>query len=756
MNPSEFKKMLSVFASTPADVEISRGVLTAQIFEEIIEAKIEHVSHRDELYVIENNRKMEALSWFFTRIAKLPQLADRILVSSIEPAHFVEPKGWLKDDSISQNYDIDHQVPNVLACLSKGLSTPIAGTSSVFYLTSDAGEGKTTLIHKLARDQASKFKRKESNWLLLPIPLGGKAFIRFDDAIITALMKNLRFPYYFFDGVIELIKRGVIVPAFDGFEEMFVEGSSSEVVSSLGSLLDSLESSGNVLLATRKAFFEYISLDTQAKLFDSIGNKSVLFSRVKLERWTKEEFLEYGQKRNCSEVEGIYEILESRFGPDHPLLRRAVLVKRIFDVVESKSNAEDFARILGEETSGYFFNFVNTIVLREANEKWLSKGGDVKYPLLTAQEHHELLSMLAKEMWLSKNIALRGDLLDVISDLYCERIKKKPTDSRQIRERLRQHSMLAIEDSRALSYRFDHDDFRKFYLGEALGESLVKLDINEIREFLSIDQVGNEIAEHALAYFRRNAGDSFGLLSRVIQIAEKESLLSFVSENCGCIIIKLLNKIEMTPEHADFKIKGITFGSDILQNIEIHEIRFIECHFQSTKLTQTKIMECSFEHCKFDRIDLPSEKVFSRTNFINCKIHGLVLEEDDLQIFSPHDIKKQLENSGCDFLDKEEGLEFKSIETDPRLLLLQRFLRVFYRKTYCDESIIKVKLGKQSNEFLDDLLPRLLREQIVSEHKYRGSGQQRLFSLVCQMQDIQNALATCEGNFDDFISSLKQ
>ncbi|GAJ22869.1 unnamed protein product, partial [marine sediment metagenome] len=116
--------------------------------------------------------------------------------------------------------------------------------SYVMYLTSDAGEGKTTLLNYLAKTQAKKYLERKSNWLLLPIPLAGRPFLRFDDIIISSLMNRLRFPHFFFDSFIELVKMGAIVPAFDGFEEMFIESSTGEAISALANLLNKLSSEG--------------------------------------------------------------------------------------------------------------------------------------------------------------------------------------------------------------------------------------------------------------------------------------------------------------------------------------------------------------------------------------------------------------------------------------------------------------------------------------------------------------------------------
>ena len=94
--------------------------------------------------------------------------------------------------------------------------------------------------------------------------------MRFDDVIIGALVNRLRFPMLYYEAFIELVKMGAVVPALDGFEEMFVEGSAGDAISALGNLVNTLQSSGTVLIAARKAYFEYRSLR---------GNTALRFSR---------------------------------------------------------------------------------------------------------------------------------------------------------------------------------------------------------------------------------------------------------------------------------------------------------------------------------------------------------------------------------------------------------------------------------------------------------------------------------------------
>ena len=295
------------------------------------------------------------------RVAKLPQLADRIIATTtVAPdvaarSPFIDPSGmFVPDLADAEETDSEAFVENAVHTLLTKATDPLPGATSVLYLTSDAGEGKTTVINRTANLQAHKYKARKTASLIVPIPLSGRAFLTFDDAVIAALVNKLRFSYLYFDAFLQLVRMGVIVPAFDGYEEMLVEGSKGEAVSALGNLVQTLESSGTVIVAARKAFFEYISFKTQARLLDAIGDRSASFSRLALLRWSKDQFCEYGRRRNVPDPEEIHAIVAARLGADHPILTRAVLVRRLYDVIAGGVDRQQLATLLGSNPHDYF------------------------------------------------------------------------------------------------------------------------------------------------------------------------------------------------------------------------------------------------------------------------------------------------------------------------------------------------------------------------------------------------------------------
>jgi hypothetical protein len=210
-----FRRVLQSFADRPADIDIAKGTVVLAIRNELIEATISQ--RPDGLTVEENGQRWPASQWICQRIAQLPLLADRILELIEDEKYFVSPQGAVLDDINESPEEQLRPIDDISDTMLASLDHKPAGVTNVIYLTSDAGEGKTTLINHAARTQAAKYKQKKVDWLLLPVSLGGRTFMRFDDVIVGTLMNRLRFNVLFYDSFVELVRLGAIVTALDGF-----------------------------------------------------------------------------------------------------------------------------------------------------------------------------------------------------------------------------------------------------------------------------------------------------------------------------------------------------------------------------------------------------------------------------------------------------------------------------------------------------------------------------------------------------------
>ena len=718
-----------------------------QVRDEIIEADLSQ--HEGQLWVTEAGERRTAISWLIARVARLPLLADRVLSYVQEPTYFIAPSGSVLDQPDFQHDAAETKAKSAPSAILEVLGRRPPGTTSVVYLTSDAGEGKTTVINHLARQQAQRYKDKQTDWLLLPITLGGRGFLRFDDAVIAALVNRLRFQLLYFEGFLELVKLGVVVPAFDGFEEMFVESSSGEALSALGTLVRSLESSGSALIAARKAYFEYQSFRSQARLFDGMGGASVAFARISLDRWSKGTFEEYVSKRGLKNPEALYDAVSARFGTGHPLLTRAVLVKRLVDVAANADTLKALLDQLGKAPEDYFYQFVNAIVEREAVEKWIDRSGEPHLPLLSLEEHHELLAMIAHEMWLASTDVLKADVLDVVAELFADMKAKGPVLARQIRERLKHHSLLVNPDGSKSLYSFDHEDFRHFYLGEALGRQLLKGNASEVRRFLSVTNIPRSTAEAAVNYAIRQTRQLAEVTAFVADLGKTELPTSFAKENCGLLTILLLDK----SPRPGILLEQLVFPPDMLRGRHLHAVTFRRCHFQPTSLAGARITNCVFDDCQFERIEIPADWHDAEAVIKGGRVASVVREAEDDQLFEPSQVAKALTAIGFAQAAEEQLELVRPPDDDVRLT--ERALRIFLRATQVNEHVFRQRLSGKANHFLDYVLPRLEDAGILIEVPYRGAGTQRRFRLSAPLQRIQEALASCDGTLAGFAEAVK-
>lgn len=758
MEINQFRKVLQAFAENPSDVDIRLGGATFQIRDDIFDVTLKLSSDDNEaLIVSEYGQDFAARIWLLNRVAKLPQLAERLIAvcgktQDIE-FPFVRPTGRMSPElSTSENASLV-SVPDAAQALMSFADTRSVGAASVLYLTSDAGEGKTTLINRVAFEQAKRYKEKTAKCLVVPIPLSGRSFLTFDDAVIAALVNKLRFNYFYFDAFVWLVRLGAIVPAFDGYEEMLVEGSKGEAVSALGGLVQSLESSGSVVIAARKAFFDYVSFKSQARLLDAIGDHAASFSKLEIQRWDRTKALEYGVAKKAEAPEQIYDAIADRLGGDHPLLTRAVLVTRLFEVAHSGDEGNRLAQLLGDNPQDFFFTFVDALVNREAKLKWLARvSGEVMEPLLAPAEHHELLAQIAIEMWQTSSRHIKFDLLDVLVELFSEVRKKSGSVTRQVKERIKQHSLLASNPLRPMSVEFDHEDFQDFYLGEGLGRLLAAGNRSDLYSALAVNVFSNAAIVQGIQYVARIDANIADCIKQIQQINAGETGFSFCKENCAVLALRLS---EHCDNEVDLSLTDMYFPADSLRGRRLKRVKFDHCHFQPSSINNASFDSVVFDNCEFERLDLePSSNELSGCEFSECRVDSILLIEETEYIFDPSKIVERLRNSGSS-VTTEDAAEYTPPGDDFRLKLLSRFFRIFLRTTQVNEDVIKLKLGGLSPRFFDEVLPELESRGVLSEVTWDGRGVQRRFRLAIPMTNINRAFEKSSGSFEGFLSSIK-
>ncbi|OQY29400.1 MAG: hypothetical protein B6244_04085 [Candidatus Cloacimonetes bacterium 4572_55] len=745
----EFKRILSKFVDRPDDMDFNKDQAVIQIQNQVIDFRTKLVA--GSIHVIESDCEFTAERWIADRLAKLPLLADRILTYIPENPNFIDPYGLLSGEfDDSPDKDVSGVARTTLDVLSRQLGI----STSVLYLTSDAGEGKTTVINRLARIQARAYKDKRSEWLLAPIPLGGRHFLRLDDVIVGSIANRLRFLHLYYDNFIELVKLGFIVPGFDGFEEMFVVGASGEAVSSLGNLISKLNSSGNVMVAARKAYYEIRDFEAQSRLIDSMQDCSVSFSRLQIKRWTKKHFLDYWKKRGLKDGKKRYDTLCKKFSEDHPLLTRAVLVKKLTELAADTDRFENLLKKLDSGTSHYFSDLVDSIIEREIENKWLDRSGDgPRKPLITLQEHHELLSLIALEMLNGKTSLLGQDLMQFVGELFCE-MKNLPTGvSRQVQNRIFDHPLLVKPEKHTNSYAFDHEEFKEYFLGEGIARIILEEDTYELKMLFRKEAISAQSLDSVYSFLSNNNFDPEKSIKLLSDIALRGASSSYSRENCGGLIVRILRDVEVKSR----KVEHVAMGSELFVGSAFKNIVFYKCHFRTLCLEGATLEGCNFRSCRFETIELFKNTKIVDCHIEDCEIHSLQKPDDIAAIYEPEEIVRTLKISGFSLPEEEEEKDEQeeAREQDEDLTILTRALRPFSRTTGVTDVVFRRRLGLSANRFIDNILPDLLQRTILKEIEYRGGGQCRRFLLGIQMSKISQALIDSKGSYQNFLDMFE-
>ena len=752
MDLVRFKQILSAFADSEDNLEIRKGgYLAIQIGNEIITADLN--VREGSVLVSEGGSVQRAERWIVHRIAMLDLLADRIIENVPTTKTFVTPRAEVLDRLEISPTDATSPVEDALKSLRESLDQRPAGTCSVLYLTSDAGEGKTTIINELANDQARRFRSHETDWLLVPISLAGKPFLRFEDVIVAFLMNQLRFQRLYFDAFVELVRMGVLIPALDGFEEVFVETADGDAVSSLGTLIRQLGGDGTLLIAARKAYFEFRSLETQARLLESLPNLDVAFARLRLERWGKGEFITYCDLNGLQDGERLYSEVTSRVAPDHPLVTRAVLVRRLVDIAKAHSDFS-FLADLQPEADTFFLRFIDQILEREASEKWIDKDNEPPKPLLTVREHHQLLSYVAEEMWISKKAVLSGEILDSLAEIFCESSHKSPVVTRQVRERFKQHALIVSVGGSRREFAFDHDNFREFFLGEQLGWHLLNKQLADIRKIMRVDLLRGWTLDVAISIIGAEAGSFVPALECILNAAHAEGPSSYVRENAGGLVLRILERIV---DHA-VNVEDLVFPADGIRGRSLQNVTFRRCYFRSTSVSSKRLRNCQFEDCEFERLDLEGsavvEKCMIRRGTV-IRVIGASRAGEHIDVYDPRQIREILSTAGFIFDDGQSELPFEPSSIDSRLPIFEKAIQSFQRSTHVNTGTFRLRLSVNANQFFNEIFPDMKRAGILEEITHGPAAHDR-YRLGVPMSVIASALAESRGSYTKCLDIIRE
>jgi hypothetical protein len=743
-NLKEIKSDLQSFADDEKDIIIEQdgnimitrlGVdLNFRLFEDETGSFVEY-----------NKSKLPYRTFLAKEIARLDLLAARIF----EKRHNIEP--FIDANSKLNTFSVRSEGEG-LALLEMECVNPLVFGTKVTFVTADAGHGKTVLLREFQKRQAEKYLKGSSNFIFWHLDLQGRDLIRLNEAIMYDL-GELRFSGLYYSSILTLIKHNLIVLGIDGFDELAAEVGGEMALGSLSSLVALMEGSGILIAASRRTFFNTQDYIKRTKFLQSKIPHECAFNELRISDWSEKENLEY-LGYFFSKPKSIYdEIVDSLKSREHPLLTRPYLFTKIVKVLqEDNINPSEFILKNGNPLDN-MNDVIEAFVKREVL-KWKETDKETGKPYLTFEQHMQLLSMIAQEMWESQ-----GDFISVETIQF---LLSFLLDSWEIEEKIKpiifrmseSHALLIPVENRDNLRKFDHIEFKNFFISKSLINLIIDYlssdNSSSIRKFLCIAQLPDSVARYCSKRVDCNSIDQLILKFNKIVLTEWKP--TYLQANIGTLIPFILD--EYQPEKPIRIENKITFSSLIFENKRLNSIVFTFCNFINISFKDSLLNDITFEDSTFNEIRIyeNSKNSFSNVLFNNCIISAVIIIDDqdvNYSEYSPKGIKSVLLDLG--FLFKENAEEEEEvIVVNPKFKkYVKKFLTKFNTSTYQYEKDItnEIIFSGYSDIIIEEIIPLLVEHKIIEtkETKKTKQASSRAWRLI--FRDIP-AIFQAEDNRD--------
>lgn len=656
-------------------------------------------------------------------LAHLDQLASKILQKNKDLGeHFVDAKANLieADETILSGLG--------LQLLEKQcLEESYIGTKLSF-VTADAGHGKSMLLHHFQTQQARKYLDGRSKFLFWHIDLNGRDLVRLNEAIMFEL-NELRFGGLYYSSILTLIRHKLIILGIDGFDELLAEMGGEMALSSITHLLEQMEGRGVIVAASRRTFF---NSQDYAKRVGLLKSQTCEFNELRISNWEKEQCVKYLETYayEKDEYEKLLDVLKDS---KHPILERPYLFTKLvgmsFDAGESP--ASFIAN--GDNNLDGMDGVIESFVKREV-KKWHNYDKETGTPYLTLDQHIELLSNIALEMWNDQRNTMSIEMIQIIVSILLEKWSIEVNRKPKITEMVKAHALLVNVEGKSSLRKFDHDEFRYYFLARALCD-LMKKCIEEkssqsFRNVFSKAQMPDSVA----LFVTSRLNDTKRLIAAKLlqQLGAEEWKATYLQQNIGTFLPFLLDGI-IPQETLEVGPKYV-FSSMALSNKEIDNIIFNQCSFINVTLSDTTIRRSRFDHCSFTNLRIIVDENHFEDVLIeeSCSIDKLTLiraDSMDEVEYVPEYIFDMLRSIGIKTAENEKqenaalhdevgNVEFyKSVKR-----LLNKFNQspCIYEKNIQESH----KYGfKNPDMVLHDILPLMVKHQIIESREGQRAKQ---------------------------------
>lgn len=308
------------------------------------------------------------------------------------------------------------------------------------------------------------------------------------------------------------------------------------------------------------------------------------------------------------------------------------------------------------------------------------------------------------------------------------------------------HAMLINVENRDSYRKFDHEEFKNFFLARAL-EDIIRHSLNdnnnrELYKFLYVAQLPDTVAQYISTRFIPE--EIMPVIKILKDIRKKEWKPTYIQSNIGTVLPFLLNGFFPTET---IIIDGkISFSSLVFENKRIENVLFRDCTFVNISFNKTYFKNVHFDNCTFTGIVITSESNNFKESSIhdNCIINMVSVahpKDENLETeYSPHAIFNILQNLGIqiEYVQSNKPEE-NSVCTTEFYKNVKRLLNRYSKTTCLFESNIKQSPlfnFKNPDMIINDIIPLLEEYDIIEIRENRKTRQAGTRAWALKQYDI--------------------
>lgn len=717
----QIKADISTFADDVDEVYFQgNGELIYQRFGKIVSVKLVDQENHS-VGISYDNKIFDYKVFLASHLADLTTFARKIIQKDN-----ADEKGFYVDPQASLVKVYCQKTGKALEILRSECEDEQWSGTRIAFVTADAGHGKSFLLRQFQRTQAQKYLEGNSNYLFWHIDLHGRELVRLNEAIMYEL-GDLRITGLYYNSIITLIRNGLIILGIDGFDELAAEKGGDVALGSLTNLVSELEGDGILVAASRRTFFNTQDYIQRTGILHQKIDTECEFDEIRLQNWSKEQCVSYiGLYYNNPEDEYIRlrSLLHSTH--EHPLLERPFLFTKIVSFAYNDNlTPYEFVSNGGESDMDSINKIIATFVRREVN-KWSTTEKDTGKPYLNFNQHMRLLADVANEMWLEQKDSITIDTISFMLTMLYDEWKTDATLRPMITKMSESHALLPVSSIGDRYRKFDHDEFRHYFLAMSLERILCQAVEDDnymvVKSFLKVAQLPDAVAQYLTIQLSKDK--AMAIIKCLLKMEEGDWKATYVQPNIGTLLPYLLHQLDQNEEI----IIGqkITFSSLVFENKSISDVKFLDCSFINVSFNNTHFKNIVFDSCTFTEIKIHERSNNSFINVVindNCTINTVTIvqsEEESYSEYSPYNINGLLLKQGfCREKKDEKKLEETQPVKNPDFRkLVKRFLNKYIKATYQYEKNIledPIYNSGKSDIIIDDIIPLLLEYNIIEE-----------------------------------------